>query len=223
MTCNRFFTDQCDECFNWAQSSMRARALDPTAEPPNCHNLLNMLVSNCKYYKGNTTATETEFKVDTCWVCRPEFRVLDFNNNTKWAKCVAEPPTGCKLIANCQTTVCFTNPSGLTTYGCRMCAAGYTGYNFDVVNGSGSLECKKGQVIPACRTIIQTDPDTQICYNCSMNNTVSGNGRACLSFTLDTDCRRLAANDTMCSACYHSYYWDNYKCKLESYLWAKFI
>jgi len=63
-----------------------------------------------------------------------------------------------------------------------------------------------------------TTTSSYSCYSCEKNYAVASNGYSCISYTNDVNCRTLFTGNEVCYYCWHSYYWDDYVCRLKSIL-----
>jgi len=216
MACNSSTTDRCDACFNWASGFIQARSLDSSASPADCKSVLGLTVQNCMYYSGTDLNTAAARTVSTCDICKETY--LNWTASTNVAICDDTGLSGCKLIENCKTVVCFKPASGATTSGCRMCNDGYYGTSWEAANSTGSTECTKGSGIGNCEHTRQVGTTSHQCYNCKKDYSVDFAQAGCVAWTNDSNCRRLQTGDKTCYYCWHSYFWATDVCKLVSYL-----
>jgi hypothetical protein len=100
-----------------------------------------------------------------------------------------------------------------------MCAKGYYGIEWDLVNNSGSDKCYKSEKFPNCEYVQQTGQGQTDynCYSCKSGYAVVSTLKSCAAFTGDPNCRLLATGNTFCHYCWHSYYWDKLICKLHGF------
>ena len=210
MACSLNTANKCEACFNWGSGKILAKALNTTTEPNNCLMDVGIKVNDCKYYIGTTTDSALTATVETCQQCSKTFLIWKAESSV--ATCNNEA-TNCTKISNCQTTICFIGAVE-TTSGCRMCNKNYSGSNFDLVNSSGSARCVKANSINNCEYTKQQSTTVTHCYACKKDYAVSFNDLYCEGFTSDSNCRKLATDNSGCWYCWHSYYWDMDFCKL---------
>jgi hypothetical protein len=212
MACSMTTKDKCEACYNWGPGKIRARALNKSAAPNDCKTNIGLVVDGCKYYKGTVETITTTVGIDTCHICQKSF--LKWFATSSTASCDNLDTDKCLEIDHCETTVCFTPSTGPQTSGCRMCSSGYSGANWDTVNGSGSALCAKAIAITNCDYVEQISTTVKHCYACGYNFAVTFNDLLCSAFTADSNCRKLGSSNAGCWYCWHSYYWDSDHCRL---------
>jgi len=104
-----------------------------------------------------------------------------------------------------------------------MCKKNYVGLTWDSINNSGSATCLKAEVIGNCEFHIQTSASVTKCYSCKSNYAVAYNELSCVSYSTDKNCRQVNSDNSSCWYCWHSYYWDSTKCKLNSNILNKYF
>merc|ERR1712183_391162 len=73
MACSSTTQNQCDACFNWADSDRLSKALNTSATPQDCRTPLSLTISGCKWYSGLETTTSSSRSVTTCNICDREY------------------------------------------------------------------------------------------------------------------------------------------------------
>ena len=213
MACSETTENQCDACFNWANSVHLPRAINASSSPQDCITPLSLTISGCKWYSGLDTTTTASRAVTTCNICSREFLRWNATNNT--AHCTEKLPFGFQRINNCLTTIQFETTLN-TTSGCRMCKKNYSGSGWDTVNGAGSKQCVQNRAITNCAYNYMQSDSSYECYVCDKNYAVSSTKTSCISFTVDPNCRSQHLGSGGCYYCWHAYYWDSDSCKLKS-------
>jgi len=216
MGCHATTANQCVSCFNWGTGSVGARALNSSASPANCQTALHaaVKVSDTKVYSGSITTAGTA-AVGNVALCKKDFKnwVASSSSLTCSDTAITMGVT-CSKISDCETTTCFDTASGTDSVACTMCKKGKSGSTYDSTNSQGSTNCTSYSGIANCDYFMMTGASTHTCYACKSKYAVANNDASCVSYTTDSNCRKLQSGNVNCRECWDAYYWNTNKCKL---------
>lgn len=235
MGCDASTADKCTACYNGTNSTYEARYLKDNA----CANKLTA-ITDCEYYFPNNTSGTISSSTELhppCWKCGNSKHLtctnaVDTNYaGTNAAAVNADTPCTswtCEstAVTNAAITNCGTTLSIVSTTNagdamvCLITAAGYA-HNATVTAPGTGVAADQFGTMTNCSTTIATwgtgaTDATITCHDAAANYAVKSDGSAGVSYTTDTNCRKLLADDTNCGTCTDGYWFGGAKCYMKS-------
>ena len=209
---NQYDNVNCSSCYNYALGTILPRQQIGTS----CSEPVANVVHDCLWYKGNINRTRA---LDDCGQCNGKLWMNIFNvggaitiHCSDTSNDDQATPTCTGTLTGCDQLVCIETTEGTAyTKGCRLCSAGFKGAT--IIANIGYETCvDDADSITNCS--VYGAIDNTICYSCSSGNAVRADSKACLAFSLDTNCRQLSYSGQYCNECKNNYYMVNNTCTL---------
>ena len=195
MGCHQQIQNVCTSCFNWGFNGIvKPRAFDGFS----CAERLipKREINNCKWYSGLQTNSNTALTINDCHICNMEF--LNYTEGGDPICSSKSNTSECTKISDCMTTVCYLSSviDAKFSTGCRMCSQGFIGDGN--LTTYGSEKCIQDTASSKANCEYYKNETGYPCYLCKSGYAVENGQTACVSFTVDPNCRVLGQGNLDC-------------------------
>lgn len=220
LSCSNLLVNYCLSCYNTSGTSSLGVATTPkiliqTTSTSVCSADIpsTLTITDCLRYNPTLTSNSTK-DWKTCDRCNTSYRnYVDSTNTLTCSDTVATLSTvTCKEIDNCDEVMCWDGV--LTDFtGCLWCSDGYVPSNIDTTYGIAQECVNTAGTITNCTSYVNNYTSVE-CFKCDENFSVSLDGTTCISYTFDSNCRKLDGNmpSSICQVCSNGYIWNGGSC-----------